>query len=132
MAYRTEQKELLTAYLRLHPDRQFTVGELVEELSGGGAIGTSTVYRLMNRLTEEGVVRRFMVGRTVYYQATKGSACRMHLHLKCTSCGGMLHLSSAVSEFLYRQIEASNRFQLDGNATLLFGTCATCQKEIQR
>ena len=129
MAYRTEQKELLTAYLRLHPDRQFTVGELVQALSGEGTIGTSTVYRLMNRLTEEGTVRRFMVGRTVYYQATRGSACHRHLHLKCTACGEMLHLSAALTEFLCRQIEASNRFRLDGDATLLFGTCAACQKE---
>lgn len=128
MTYRTEQKELLQAYLRLHPDRQFTVRELLAALSEEGAIGTSTVYRLMNQLSEEGLVRRFMVGKTVYYQANKGGACRQHLHLKCTECGGTLHLSPTVSDFLLCQIEASNRFRLDAAQTLLFGVCEGCRQ----
>ena len=128
MAYRTEQKERLLSFLRENPERQFSMEELVEALTPSGNIGRSTVYRLMRHLTEDGAVRRFMVGggRHIYYQYVDGKSCGCHLHLKCQVCGRLYHLDGAVSAFMQKQIEASNRFLLDERRTLLIGTCRQC------
>ncbi len=126
MRYRTEQRETLDAYLKANAARQFTIEELAGALSP--AIGKSTVYRLIRELQESGRVRRFQLGqgRHAVYQYLPTEACVSHLHLKCVTCGRMMHLNGSVSEFLTRQILASNRFRLDDRLTTLYGHCARC------
>ena len=91
--YQTEQKRLLLDYLSRHAERAFTPAELAQALADGG-IGKSTVYRLIARLSEEGAVRRFArEGGGVAYQYLSGEHCASHLHLRCTACGRVIHLS---------------------------------------
>lgn len=125
--YHTDQKDRLLDFLGRNTTRQFKMEEIVSALDG--KVGKSTVYRLMRSLVEEGRVRRFELGRTIYYQYLSGAACDSHLHLKCTVCGRMQHLDCSVSTFLRRQILATNRFQLDDRLTLLFGLCADCREK---
>lgn len=123
--YHTDQKERLLDYLGQNKTRQLKMEEIVAALDG--RVGKSTVYRLMRSLVEEGSVRRFELGRTIYYQYLSGAACDSHLHLKCTVCGRMQHLDCSVSTFLRRQILATDRFELDDKLTLLFGRCDKCR-----
>ena len=125
--YHTDQKDRLLDYLGQNKTRQLKMEEIVAALVG--RVGKSTVYRLMRSLVGEGRVRRFELGRTIYYQYLSGAACDSHLHLKCTVCGRMQHLDCSVSTFLRRQILATNRFQLDDRLTLLFGLCADCREK---
>ena len=125
--YHTDQKDRLLDFLGRNTTRQFRMEEIVSALDG--KVGKSTVYRLMRSLVGEGRVRRFELGRTIYYQYLSGAACDSHLHLKCTVCGRMQHLDCSVSTFLRRQILATNRFQLDDRLTLLFGLCADCREK---
>ena len=125
--YHTDQKDRLLDFLGRNTTRQFRMEEIVSALDG--KVGKSTVYRLVRSLVGEGRVRRFELGRTIYYQYLSGASCDSHLHLKCTVCGRMQHLDCSVSTFLRRQILATNRFQLDDRLTLLFGLCADCREK---
>ena len=125
--YHTDQKDRLLDFLGQNTTRQFKMEEIVSALDG--KVGKSTVYRLMRSLVEEGRVRRFELGRTIYYQYLSDASCDSHLHLKCTVCGRMQHLDCSVSTFLRRQILATNRFQLDDRLTLLFGLCDDCREK---
>ncbi len=129
MAYRTEQREILVSFFKEHSDQQYTIGEVARALADNGKVAQATVYRLMKRLVEEGVVRCFSIGdgARMYYQYVNGETCGSHLHLKCTACGRLYHLGGCVSEFLEKQILATHRFALDENMTMLFGTCHTCR-----
>ena len=124
--YHTDQKDRLLDYLGQNKTRQLKMEEIVAALDG--QVGKSTVFRLMRSLVGEGRVRRFALGRTIYYQYLSGAACDSHLHLKCTVCGRMQHLDCSVSTFLRRQILATDRFELDDKLTLLFGRCAKCRE----
>lgn len=126
MSYHTEQKAALVTFLSENAQRQFTVRELARAVAERTEIGESTVYRLIAGLVEEGRVRRFAVGRSFYYQFVGGENCDSHLHLKCLACGRLFHLDGSVSQFMRRQILATNRFRLDEGETVLFGTCHDC------
>ena len=106
--YKTQQKEVLLGFLYAHRDTPMSVEEISERLRGAcdNAPGKSTVYRLMGRLCEEGSVKRFEKGnsRTFLYQFAGGEACRHHLHLRCLSCGRLLHMDHAQSERLLQEI----------------------------
>lgn len=130
--YNTEQKKLLLDFLRKNSDSSYTIEEIVGaiKLSAGDlAPGRSTVYRLMTRLVEERQVQRFAKerGRSFVYRIIADEHCRNHLHLKCLSCGKILHLDRATSDALLEQVKLVNDFSVSEEATLLFGNCAKCR-----
>lgn len=129
--YATEQKKILLDFLTKNSQQAFSVDELSEGMrkSYGDEIpGTSTIYRLMAKLVEEGTVRRFVKGhsRRFVYQIVGGKHCRSHLHLKCMECGKLLHLDERVSDALLNQIRANNDFSVNEEETVLFGECSAC------
>ncbi len=132
--YQTEQKKRLISYMREHKNRQFSAEQLSELLSQdifaeGKVPGKSTVYRLVSDLTKEGVLRRFPKneGRGWLYQYHQMSDCCGHLHLKCNRCGKLLHLECGMSKELLTHIEKVHAFEVDNNATVLYGLCASCK-----
>ena len=129
--YTTEQKKMLLDFLTKYAHRSFSVDELIGEMKdeyGEGVPGTSTVYRWMTRLVDEGRVKRFVKGhsRRFVYQIVGGAHCRSHLHLKCMECGTLLHLDERVSDALLDQIKANNDFSVNEEETVLFGECSAC------
>jgi hypothetical protein len=64
--YETKQRRILLDYLNAHPDRGFSVEELYDGLLSEQALeaipGKSTIYRLIARLVQENLVKRFAVG----------------------------------------------------------------------
>ena len=128
MGYRTEQKKLLLLYLSTHAERAFSLCELADTMAECG-VGKSTVYRLVARLTEEGAVRRYArdEGRGYTYQYLERQECHSHLHLRCTLCGRVIHVSEEVSRRLAQALLESDSFALDDSRTLLFGQCVECR-----
>lgn len=126
--YQTRQRKLLTEYLCTHGDRQFTIEELKEEL--GDEIPLSSVYRLMNKLLEEGIVRKYPMenSRSFSYQIVNNEACHHHLHMQCTGCGKLVHLSEEATEAAKNLVSCGGTFELDYEKTLLYGTCPNCKK----
>ena len=129
--YATEQKKMLLDFLTKNAHQAFSVDELLEgmkEMYTDGVPGTSTIYRLMTKLLQEGTVKRFVKGhsRRFVYQIVDGKHCRSHLHLKCMECGKLLHLDERVSHALLNQIRANNDFSVNEEETVLFGECSAC------
>ena len=130
--YQTEQKRVLLAYMKAHSEESFTIEELCERLKQETALtaepGKSTVYRIMPKLVEEGLVKRFVKGngRKFLYQMVCGEHCDRHLHMKCSVCGKLYHMEDTESEALFWQVMRKHHFQLDEGRTVLFGQCEGC------
>lgn len=126
--YNTEQKKLLVEFLKMNADKSLTVEEIVEKM--GGKLAKSTVYRLIMRLTEEGLVKRMTRGnsRTFVYQmiAISGERCHAHLHLRCTDCGKVIHMKESVSHELLDAIRQESDFSVSERETVILGKCAVC------
>lgn len=124
--YHTEQRQVLLDFLHTHAADTFTMEELTEALSG--TLAQSTLYRLMNRLVEEGEVRRLAKdgSRRFVYQALACEDCHSHLHMQCTTCGKLIHLDEDTSKAV-RQMLCKTDFEVDEGKTLLFGHCKDCR-----
>ena len=60
--YKTQHKEELLSYLSTCPGMHFTVSDLVSHFrEEGKPIGTTTVYRQLERLCEKGVVNKYII-----------------------------------------------------------------------
>lgn len=130
-AYRTMQKRALIDFMTEHSETAFSAEELSEKMKNESLEiipGKSTVYRLLQKLVEEGMVKRMVSGnsRKFVYQIVSGKHCDSHLHLKCTSCGKLLHMDDGESNKLLMQVLEKNRFTIDERQTVLLGRCIGC------
>ena len=133
--YHTRQKQALLDFLTRHASENYTIEEIIEamqkEPEAEKQPGKSTTYRLITRLVEEGVVKRFLLqghGRKFVYQIAGCDHCDSHLHLKCTGCGQLFHMDDEASELLLQEVLEANQFSVDEAETVLYGKCRECKK----
>ena len=126
MTYNTEKRTELLNFFKACNGRALTVDEICEGILKDGK-GRSTVYRLISRLVDEGLIRRISDGKSrhVTYQYIYSGSCSEHLHLKCKSCGKLIHLDDVTSHILEKRIFKSEGFVLDVGA-LVYGFCGSC------
>lgn len=107
-------------------ETSLTLNEICDAVVSDGH-GRSTVYRLISELVEEGKVRRISDGRTRHctYQYIGDEHCKGHLHLKCKSCGRLIHMDEGATEELCRRVLDVGGFRLDVGE-LFFGRCGEC------
>jgi len=102
MPYSTKQKQEIISFF-LKNDGEFSAAEVAENIP---SVGKSSVYRLLSKMAESGILRISEENRTMKYSYIK-NGCRAHLHCKCTSCGELLHLSEDESMELRKVLESS-------------------------
>lgn len=124
--YRTAQRERLAGFFCSNPDKQFTIEELQDNLSG---ISLSSIYRNINDMVKEGTIKRFQKDnlRSSGYQYIGESACSEHLHLKCSRCGCIIHMDSTSSLQILTELKNKTGFELDKSTTILHGSCSDCK-----
>ena len=124
--YQTVQKKRLTEFMTKNYERAFSVEELAAEMereySKGFAPGKSTIYRLIQKMTDEGEHSRKFT-----YQIAAGEHCAYHLHMKCTDCGRLLHMDDDESLKIMKEIFKTNKFKIDERQTVLVGKCRDCK-----
>lgn len=127
--YSTRQKRELMKFMKAHSLENFSVDDVMFRLQGEGAhIGRSTVYRYLESMAEQGVVRKYQnaQGMTQYQHVEDESLCAKHFHMMCKSCGALLHVNCNLMQSLTAHIADEHGFTLDAKETVLVGTCAKC------
>jgi len=121
MTYKTKQRDAILAFFDAHPGGCFTAKDICRALP----VGEATVFRTLALLTEEGAIRKFAdEGRGAVYRL---SGCREnHIHLKCKTCGRLIHLDCGFMEEITRHFSAEHGFSLDCGTTILYGLCDGC------
>ena len=136
--YQTIQKKELLLFLERHCDRAYTIDEIVSAMEEDPVCvshpGKSTIYRLLPSLVEAGTVHQFSrdTGRKASSQLVGGQSCHGHMHMKCTGCGRLLHMSDENSRALSEEISRQNHFALDLTRTLLYGICESCMTDAEK
>ena len=125
--YRTRQREMILDYLKENGERHLTA----EEILAHCRIGKSTVYRHLEKLAEEGVVRKYHLsgegGASWQYAAPDGFDG--HFHLKCVGCAALVHLKCETMAGVSAHIEREHGFLVDHTKTVLYGLCPACRRK---
>ena len=130
--YNTKQKQILIDFFKKNTDKQYSIKEISDAIVQDN-IGKSTVYRLIDKMTEEGSIRRFRgSGKSVLYQYVgEHHECDSHFHLKCVECGLLIHLECDYMSSLNKHINEHHKFEIDTSKTIFYGMCSNCSaKEI--
>ena len=128
--YNTKQRERILTYLKDNKDSNITAEEILNHFNSiGEKIGKATVYRFLNNLVKENIIKKYMVeGRNCScYQYIEGQNCEEHFHLKCEKCNKIIHLECDEFKEVQNHIAKEHKFQLDNLKTVFYGICESCR-----
>lgn len=93
-------------------------------------IGTSTIYRVINRLCDEKQIRKdWDEKNNQYVYQYISDNCHSHYHLKCNVCNTLFHIDCSTINNLIHHIKENHNFNIDPFNSVLKGTCNKCKKE---
>lgn len=130
--YNTTQRSELIRFLKKHSNDTLTIAEIYKYMCQDSDFKSvpaqSSIHRLIKNMVEDGIVRRISKGnsRHFVYQIILNEDCKKHLHLKCSVCGKIYHLSNETSEKIKEDVFENNSFYL-GSDTILSGKCKNCK-----
>ncbi|NLB60980.1 MAG: helix-turn-helix domain-containing protein [Clostridiales bacterium] len=123
--YITAQKTALWNFLSENAKKPLSIAEI----AGGCNICKSTVYRLIKGLVDAGLVSKILRKNAFVYQLSSCVECLDHLHLKCATCGKVIHLSHAQTNILKKEILEKYEFDPQDESAMLYGKCNECLHE---
>lgn len=130
--YNTKQRERILEYLKENKDSNITADEIINYFkSTNDKIGKATVYRYLNNLVKENIVKKYMVENRncSCYQYIEEQNCDSHYHLKCEKCNKIIHLECDEFKEVENHIAKEHDFELDSVKTVLYGICKECSKK---
>ncbi len=130
--YNTKQREILLDYFETVPGTHVTAGDVYEYLrSKGTSIAQSTVYRQLQSLVDEGVIRKYIIDRDTpacfeYVRPENNEETQPFFHCKCEKCGKLIHLSCKELTEMESFLRTEHHFKLNAVRTVFYGLCERC------
>lgn len=113
--------EVLLAEREGHLSAEDVVERVRKRLPG---VNTSTVYRTLEILVEDGLLLRTdLGGDRAYYEPVRGHS---HHHVICERCGKVAHLHDGTLGDLAQRIAKDSGYRLGGREISFFGICPSC------
>ncbi len=134
VTYKTKQQALVLNFFEQNKGLHVTVDDICLSLKENGTpVGTTTVYRQVQKLVNEGLVTKYNVDSEsgACYQYN-GENCKMHFHLKCTVCSELFHASCDFMESLDKHIFSHHGFMVDNSRTVFYGICQNCLRNSKK
>jgi Fur family ferric uptake transcriptional regulator len=127
--YHTRQGQYILDYMKSLAGGHVTISQIVRHFEDTeDAIGQTTVYRHLERLVDEGKIRKYILGdgKSACYQYIDEVKCREHFHLKCEICGALFHADCDFLDKIEKHLLRSHNFQINLLKTVFYGTCKNC------
>jgi Fur family transcriptional regulator, ferric uptake regulator len=104
-----------------------TAQQIFDRLRADGRrVGIATVYRVLEQLSERGLVQRVDVGAgtALYEAALRGG--EHHHHLVCDDCGKVEAFADDELEAVIHKVERRTGYTIGGHDVVLRGACRDC------
>lgn len=124
MSYSTGQKERIVAFFSENREKAFTAEDVIDHVSGAVQ---STVYRILPKLAEEGLLMKVPSDHGFVYRFSDPSSCPRHMHMECTVCGRTCHLDEKMSDEIRKAVESRTGFAVLPS-TIIKGICPECRR----
>ncbi len=132
--YKTRQMTELLTYLKSVQGSHVTVSDICNHFETKGlAIGTTTVYRQLEKMVQEGIVAKYVIDGTSsacfeYVGETEEETVHSCYHCKCEKCGKLIHLQCSEVESLKQHMMECHDFELNPLRTVFYGICRECRE----
>lgn len=133
MLLRQELKDYITKQRKLILDLlgnsdYMTADDIFVAVKNDG-VSISTVYRNLDKLVQNNRVIRELTkdGSKSLYRLNKTAFCTGHLHLVCSRCGNVIHISDNDTSKLGDSVMSKYGFSIDEQSSFITGLCQKCK-----
>lgn len=131
-SYNTKAVQEIQQYLKLQKGKSFSAADVYHYLENNEVeVNQSTVYRTLDRMTEQGILVRFKTANSknsYYRMSDEHHNCDEHLHMQCRKCGKVMHLDCDFMSDIKKNLMKQYGFTLECNGSTLCGLCSECSK----
>ena len=129
--YSTKARVLILNFLKQNT-AHVTASDIIQYLRKQNIkIGVATVYRTLDKFVADGIVRKMTIDERsgACYQYIQDADCASHFHLKCLSCGALIHLSCDFLKSMESHILNDHGFTVSSGKTVIYGFCKECSSK---
>lgn len=132
--YKTRQMTELLSYLKSVQGSHVTVSDICDHFESERiAVGTTTIYRHLERMVNEGMVAKYVVEGTSsacfeYIGKRQDCGQPVSYHCKCEKCGKLIHLQCNEVGSLRQHLLEHHGFEMNFQRTVFYGICGKCRK----
>ncbi len=126
--YNTKQRLSLLQFFENNQNECFSAKEIIK--NPAITLGEATIYRSLSKFVREGKLKKYISpdGDGAFYQYnTDAPECNSHFHLKCVSCGNLVHMDCDLMNSIREHIDKEHGFAIDNSKTTLYGLCSNCK-----
>jgi Fur family ferric uptake transcriptional regulator len=125
--YRNGEARRTVVELLGRQDCCLTAQEIFDGLRADGRqVGIASIYRVLDLLTEKGLLQRVDLGAgTARYEPVHSSG-EHHHHLVCDDCGRVEAFADDELERALRKVERRTGYSVAGHDVVLRGSCRSC------
>ncbi len=132
--YTTKHYEEISSYLKKEHGSHCTAQDICDHFRTlGRPISTTTVYRQLERLVEEGVVNKYIIDSSspaCFEYNGKDEEEVSCYHCKCEKCGTLIHLHCDEMQSFIHHLSEEHHFVLNPARTVFYGLCEKCAAEV--
>ena len=122
-SYNTKQKDIIINKIK-NINKDFTIKDIYNELDGN--VGLTTIYRLVDKLVDEGLISKDIKDNITYYHYLEKCDNHNHFYLKCEKCGMVIHIDCDCIIDLSNHILNHHKFKLNQDHIIINGICNNC------
>jgi Fur family ferric uptake transcriptional regulator len=121
----TRQRRLIWDALNAEAETHLSADDLVARVRAHMAkLDPSTVYRTLDMLVREGLVRRTDLGAgRAFYEPAQD---HLHHHVVCEGCGAVVHLHDEEIGDVRERVERASGYALSRTDLSFYGLCPSC------
>lgn len=132
--YKTRQMTELLTFLKSVGGNHVTVNDIRKYFEDKGiSVGTTTIYRNIEKLVEEGLVTKYIIDGNSsacfqYIEKQEDFGKHISYHCKCEKCGKIIHMQCREIESLKQHMMEQHGFDLNELRTVFYGICSECSQ----
>jgi len=133
--YKTKQRGELLEYLETVKGAHITVNDVCTFFKRQGkTIGTTTIYRQLEKLVDGGAVVKYTVDANSpacfeYVGENSHVPDGSCFHCKCELCGKLVHMHCDELPQVQEHMKEHHGFTIDPLRTVFYGVCDDCSKK---
>lgn len=130
--YNTHAANEIKKFLSSRKREHITVNQVYEHfLSSKTPIGKTTIYRRIEDLVSEGLVKKHIIDNSdsAYFEYIGSDADNeeAYYHLVCEKCGKVKHFRCSEANTFWKHLSIEHKFDIDIRRVVLYGICDECK-----
>lgn len=130
--YTTKARTEILEYIKENSSLTVSASDIENHLKQSGFnTNATTIYRYLEKLCDEQIIVKYpdkSGEKSVYQLSDEEKDCNNHLHLKCVSCGKLIHMDCDFINEMSEHIKKNHNFNIIYKGNMLYGICENCAK----